>query len=166
MLREGAVLDIQAVRGLPEAVRGSDGVAYGISFRGGEMDGAVRLGSGTPSRAGRWSAGLVACGGARRAVGGRWDWTPGTSGCCWGHAWEWSSGAARPLRGACSAQLTPQSRSGEFFSFFGFMSRMSSVFGPMLYIAATAVFDTRVAVTSILMLIVAGAYRPVQGGRG
>ena len=37
------------------------------------------------------------------------------------------------------------------------MSRMSSVFGPMLYIVATAVFDTRVAVTSILMIIVAGA---------
>ena len=36
------------------------------------------------------------------------------------------------------------------------MSRASSVFGPLLYIAATAVFDTRVAVTSILIIIVAG----------
>ena len=54
------------------------------------------------------------------------------------------------------AQITPQSRSGEFFSFFGSMSRASSVLGPTLYIVATAVFDTRVAVTAILAIIVAG----------
>ena len=36
------------------------------------------------------------------------------------------------------------------------MTRASSVFGPTLYVFATAVFDTRVAVVSILLLIAAG----------
>ncbi len=65
-------------------------------------------------------------------------------------------GGSQALARSLFAQITPGSRSGEFFSFFGFISRTSSVFGPMLYIAATALFDTRVAVTSILLIIVAG----------
>jgi MFS-type transporter involved in bile tolerance (Atg22 family) len=36
------------------------------------------------------------------------------------------------------------------------MSRASSVFGPMIYVFVTGMFDTRVAVTSILIIIVAG----------
>ena len=65
-------------------------------------------------------------------------------------------GGSQALARSLFAQITPESRSGEFFSFFGFMSRASSVFGPMMYVAATAVFDTRVAVTSILLIIIAG----------
>ena len=36
------------------------------------------------------------------------------------------------------------------------MSRASSVFGPMLYVVVTAMFDTRVAVASILSILIAG----------
>ena len=65
-------------------------------------------------------------------------------------------GGSQALARSLFAQITPETRSGEFFSFFGFMSRASSVFGPMLYVAATAFFDTRVAILSILILIVVG----------
>ena len=156
VLREGTVLTSRDVRGLPEAVQGSDGVAYGISFQGGEMDGKSALGPAHPAVLG----------------GGPLDWWPaavravlwGPLGLDAGYQWLILGtsvgvviGGSQALARSLFAQITPQSRSGEFFSFFGFMSRMSSVFGPMLYIVATAVFDTRVAVTSILMIIVAGA---------
>ena len=156
VLGEGAVLNPQAVRSLPEAVEGSDGVAYGISFRGGDMDGRSALGPAHPAMLGD----------------GPLDWWPSTVrtvlweplGLDAGYQWLLLGtsvglviGGSQALARSLFAQITPQSRSGEFFSFFGFMSRMSSVFGPMLYIVATAVFDTRVAVTSILMIIVGGA---------
>jgi MFS-type transporter involved in bile tolerance (Atg22 family) len=155
VLREGAVLDPQAVRSLPEAVEGSVGVAYGVSLRGGDMDGKSALGPAHPAVLGD----------------GTLDWWPtamravlwGPLGLDAGYQWLLLGtsvglviGGSQALARSLFAQITPQSRSGEFFSFFGFMSRASSVFGPMLYILATAVFDTRVAVTSILIMIVAG----------
>ncbi|MDP7579458.1 MAG: MFS transporter [SAR202 cluster bacterium] len=65
-------------------------------------------------------------------------------------------GGSQALSRSLFAQITPETRSGEFFSFFGFMSRASSVFGPMIYVFVTGMFDTRMAVTSILLIIVAG----------
>ena len=68
----------------------------------------------------------------------------------------WVIGGSQALARSLFAQITPERRSGEFFGFFGFIGRASSVFGPMIYIAATALFDTRVAVLSILLIIVIG----------
>ena len=65
-------------------------------------------------------------------------------------------GGSQALARSLFAQLTPETRSAEFFSFFGFVSRASTVFGPMLYVAVTGVFDTRLAVVSILIIIVSG----------
>jgi len=65
-------------------------------------------------------------------------------------------GGSQALARSLFAQIAPQSRSGEFFSFFGFMSRASSVIGPMLYVIVTGMLDTRAAVFSILLIIVAG----------
>ena len=52
--------------------------------------------------------------------------------------------------------MTPENRSAEFFGFFGFIGRASAVFGPMVYLLLTGVFDTRVAILAVLVLIVAG----------
>ena len=106
-----------------------------------------------PWERGRWTGGRRWCGGI---CGRRWGWMRATSGCCWESRWEGVIGGSQALARSLFAQITPQSRSGEFFSFFGFMSRASSVFGPMIYVVATALFDTRVAVTSILLIIIAG----------
>ncbi len=65
-------------------------------------------------------------------------------------------GGSQALARSLFAQISPHTRSGEFFSFFGFMSRASSVFGPMLYILVTGLLDTRAAVLSIVIIIIAG----------
>ena len=65
-------------------------------------------------------------------------------------------GGSQALSRSIFAQISPETRSGEFFSFFGFMGRASSVFGPMLYVLVTGLLDTRSAVFSILLIIVAG----------
>ena len=65
-------------------------------------------------------------------------------------------GGSQALARSLFAQITPLSRSGEFFSFFGFMSRASSVIGPTMYILFTSMFDQRIAVSSLLLIIIAG----------
>ena len=155
VLNEGAVLTPSAVVNLSEAVRESDDFAYSLSIQGGPSDGESAVGARHPSVLG---AGPV-------------DWWPTfVRSVIWkplgldaGFQWLLLGvlvglviGGSQALARSLFSQITPESRSGEFFSFFGFMSRASSVFGPTLYIFATAVFDTRVAVTSILLIIVAG----------
>ena len=65
-------------------------------------------------------------------------------------------GGSQALARSLFAQITPLTRSGEFFSFFGFMSRASSVIGPTMYILFTSMFDQRIAVSSLLLIIIAG----------
>ena len=65
-------------------------------------------------------------------------------------------GGSQALARSLFAQIVPHSKSGEFFSFFGFMGRVSSVFGPLLYVLVTGVLDSRVAILAILALIIAG----------
>ena len=137
------------------AVSGDEETTWTLSIRGGELDGQSAVGRAHPSSLGTgpldWWPSLV-----RRHL-----WAP--LGLDAGYQWLLLGisvgvviGGSQALARSLFAQITPQSRSGEFFSFFGFMSRASSVFGPMIYVVATALFDTRVAVTSILLIIVAG----------
>ena len=155
MPEEGAVLDAAAAERLVNAVSGDEETTWTLSIRGGELDGQSAVGRAHPSVLGTgpldWWPSLV-----RRHL-----WVP--LGLDAGYQWLLLGvsvggviGGSQALARSLFAQITPQSRSGEFFSFFGFMSRASSVFGPMIYVVATALFDTRVAVTSILLIIVAG----------
>ena len=134
----------------------SDHALYGVSIAGGPHDGIQAVGARHPSTLG---AGPV-------------DWWPElVRSLLWSPLgleaqYQWLllgvgvglvMGGSQALARSLFAQIAPRSRSGEFFSFFAFMSRLSSVIGPILYVVATDVFDTRVAVVSILLLIVAGA---------
>ena len=154
-LEEGSTLTPRQVRNLPNAIRSSDDFRYSLSIQGGGRDGESAIGPAHPSELG---SGLV-------------DWWPTTVreilwkplGLAVGYQWLLLGvlvgmviGGSQALARSLFAQITPGSRSGEFFSFFGFISRTSSVLGPILYIAATSLFDTRVAVVSILLIIVAG----------
>ena len=154
-LEEGAALSVGTLRNLPEAVRESEDVEYSLSILGGGLDGESAVGPAHPSVLG---AGPI-------------DWWPSlVRGVLWsplgidvGYQWLLLGvlvgciiGGSQALARSLYAQITPERRSGEFFSFFGFISRASSVLGPTIYIVATAVFDTRVAVTSILLIIIAG----------
>ena len=155
VLSEGIILKRRAVLYLPDAIRDSEDVKYSLSISGGDYDGESAVGPAHPSVLGAgpidWWPDLV-----RKLI-----WKP--LGLDAGYQWLMLGaclglviGGSQALARSLFAHITPSTRSGEFFSFFGFMSRASSVFGPLLYIAATSVFDTRVAVTSILLIIVAG----------
>ena len=134
----------------------SEQAMHGVSIAGGPWDGTKAVGLRHPSRLGRgpvdWWPELV-----RRFV-----WAP--LGLAAPYQWLLLGvgvglvmGGSQALARSLFAQIAPVTRSGEFFSFFAFMSRLSSVIGPILYVVATDVFDTRVAVVSILLLIIAGA---------
>jgi len=64
-----------------------------------------------------------------------------------------SQGLARSLFG----QMVPETRSAEFFGFFGFFGKVAALIGPFLYATMTLIFDSRVGVLSVAMLILIGA---------
>ena len=154
-IEEGHAFRASAIEGLAEAFRDTSDVEYAVSIRGGPLDGDSGVGEAHPSMLGdgpvdRWPS-LV-----RDLV-----WQPlglgvGPQWLMLGVMVGWVIGGSQALARSLFAQITPERRSGEFFAFFGFIGRASSVFGPTLYIAATALFDTRVAVMSILVIIIAG----------
>ena len=154
-IEEGFAFRTSAIEGLADAVRDAANVEHAVSIRGGPLDGQSAVGEAHPSMLG----------------GGPVDWWPSLArdlvwaplGMGVGPQWlllgalvGWVIGGSQALARSLFAQITPERRSAEFFSFFGFIGRASSVFGPTIYIAATALFDTRVAVMSILLIIVVG----------
>ena len=64
-----------------------------------------------------------------------------------------SQGLARSLFG----QMVPETRSAEFFGFFGFFGKVAALLGPLIYGIMTVMFDSRVGILSIAILILAGA---------
>ena len=54
------------------------------------------------------------------------------------------------------SMLIPKTRTTEFFGFFGFIGKAAAVIGPFLYAFSVALFDSRVAILSIVLLIIAG----------
>ena len=154
-IEEGFAFRASAIEGLAEAFRDTDHVEYAVSIRGGPLDGDSGVGEAHPSVLGEgpvdWWPSLV-----RDRV-----WEPlglgvGPQWLLLGVLVGWVIGGSQALARSLFAQITPERRSGEFFAFFGFIGRASSVIGPTVYIAVTALFDTRVAITSILFIIVAG----------
>jgi UMF1 family MFS transporter len=151
----GAALDSGRAERLLDSVRRSESSLYGISISGGGLDGQTAVGRLHPSTLGEgpvdwWPAAVR-----------QWVWRPlGLDA-----PYQWLAlgvalgvvlGGSQALARSLFAKISPVSRSGEFFSFFGFMSRASSVFGPIIYVVVTGLLDTRVAVLAIMLLIVAG----------
>ena len=65
-------------------------------------------------------------------------------------------GGSQALARSLFAQMTPEKRSTEFFSFFGFVGKASAVIGPMIYMLVTGILDTRAAVLMLLITILCG----------
>ena len=154
-LQIGLALAPGQIPAILAAAADSEGFEYSVSVDGGPHGGATALGGDHPAAIGDgpvdfWPLLMRDLVWERLGIDAGFQWL--LLGVLVGSVIGGSQALARSLY----SQITPQSRSGEFFSFFGFMSRASAVFGPTLYIAATAAFDTRVAVTSILLIIVAG----------
>ena len=74
-------------------------------------------------------------------------------GCCMGLLLGGSQGLARSLFG----QIIPETRSTEFFGFFGFFGKVAAAIGPLLYGTMTVIFDSRVGLLSVSILILIGA---------
>ena len=74
-------------------------------------------------------------------------------GCAMGTLLGGSQGLARSMFG----QMVPETRSAEFFGFFGFFGKVAAFIGPLLYGVMTVMFDSRVGILSIAMLILIGA---------
>ena len=60
------------------------------------------------------------------------------------------------------SQLTPKTRTSEFFGFFGFLGKSAAMIGTALYAIASTAFDSRVALLSITIVILAGTYLTSQ----
>ena len=56
------------------------------------------------------------------------------------------------------SQLTPKTRTSEFFGFFGFLGKSAAMIGTFLYGIASTAFDSRVALLTITVVILAGTY--------
>ena len=67
-------------------------------------------------------------------------------------------GGSQGLSRSMFGQMVPETRSAEFFGFFGFFGKVAALIGPLLYATLTVMYDSRVGVLSISMLILIGAY--------
>ena len=52
--------------------------------------------------------------------------------------------------------MVPETRSAEFFGFFGFFGKVAAFIGPLLYGTMVILFDDRVGIFSIAILILIG----------
>ena len=129
---------------------------FSYSIIGGEFDGGVGLGENHPTSLGDGVLDFIPET-ARSLV-----WAPlGISvffqflllGVFAGALLGGSQGLARSMFG----QMVPETRSAEFFGFFGFFGKVAALLGPLIYAVMTVMFDSRVGIFAISLLIVAGA---------
>ena len=127
-VEEGALLTPSQAERLLEGVRRSEHSAYAVSVDGGALDGETGVGAQHPSNLGDgpidWWPRLL-----REKL-----WAP--LGLDVGYQWLALGasvglvlGGSQALARSLFAQITPEARSGEFFSFFGFVTRASAVLG-------------------------------------
>ena len=68
-------------------------------------------------------------------------------------------GGSQALSRSLYAYMSPASKSGEFFGFFGVMEKFASLIGPLLFAAAALIFDSsRPAILSLIVLFIIGMY--------
>ena len=128
---------------------------FSASISGGPLDGHLALGDEHPTSLGDGSLDFIP-----KTVRDK-VWQPlGFSvmyqflllGCMAGALLGGSQGLARSLFG----QMVPETRSAEFFGFFGFFGKVAALLGPAIYAFMTTMYDSRVGVASLCLLIIAG----------
>jgi UMF1 family MFS transporter len=133
-----------------------EGSRLSMSVQGGSLDGTTALGDDHPTSLGDGPLDFVS-----EAVRDNL-WEPigfGVFlqflllGCMAGALLGGSQGLARSIFG----QMVPETRSAEFFGFFGFFGRVAAIIGPLLYGTLTVMYDSRVGIASICVLIVIGS---------
>ncbi len=145
-----------------------DDTRFSASVDGGELTGTASVGVDHPTSLGDGSLDFIPIW-ARSNI-----WEPfGLTvflqfmilGCLMGTLLGGSQGLARSIFG----QIVPETRSTEFFGFFGFFNKVAAFMGPMLYFFMTVTYDSRVGIFSIAILLLIGAgllYRvDIEAGR-
>ena len=145
-----------------------DDTRFSASVDGGELTGTASVGVDHPTNLGDGSLDFIPIW-ARSNI-----WEPlGLTvflqfmilGCLMGTLLGGSQGLARSIFG----QIVPETRSTEFFGFFGFFNKVAAFMGPTLYFFMAVVYDSRVGIFSIAMLLLIGAgllYRvDIEAGR-
>jgi UMF1 family MFS transporter len=145
-----------------------DDTRFSASVDGGELIGTASVGVDHPTSLGDGSLDFIPIW-ARNNI-----WEPfGLTvflqfmilGCLMGTLLGGSQGLARSIFG----QIVPETRSTEFFGFFGFFNKVAAFMGPMLYFFMTVTYDSRVGIFSIAFLLLIGAgllYRvDIEAGR-
>ena len=120
------------------------------------MDGIASVGTGHPTSLGDGSLDFIPI----WARGNIWEPLGLTVflqfmilGCLMGTLLGGSQGLARSIFG----QIVPKTRSTEFFGFFGFFNKVAAFMGPTLYFFMAVVYDSRVGIFSISLLLLIGA---------
>jgi UMF1 family MFS transporter len=68
-------------------------------------------------------------------------------------------GGSQALSRSLFSNMSPASKSGEFFGFFGIMEKFSAILGPLVFAFAAAQFgSSRPAVLSIVFFFIVGGY--------
>jgi UMF1 family MFS transporter len=67
-------------------------------------------------------------------------------------------GAAGAQARSMFSMLIPETRTSEFFGFFGFLGKSAAMIGTFLYGIASTTFDSRVAILTITIVILMGTY--------
>ena len=131
-----------------------DGNRFSVSVRGGDADGDS-IGNDHPTSLGDGPMDALPAA-VRGAV-----WEPlgfGVTlqflllGCFAGALLGGSQGLSRSIFG----QMVPETRSAEFFGFFGFFGKVAALMGPLIYGILTVMYDSRVGVASLSVLIIIG----------
>lgn len=128
---------------------------FSFSFSGGELDESASVGDGHPS--------II--------EGGMVDWWPnflrdnvwGPAGFGVNFQWILLGMMVGMVMGTAGAQarslfgmLIPASKTTEFFGFFGFIGKAAAVFGPLIYFVVSSSMDSRMALLSIVIVILLG----------
>ena len=140
---------------LADAVSISEDSRFSISIEGGPLSGARNVGPRHPSNLTQgpidsWPRALRGLVWSPLGISINLQWL--ALGALLGIVMGGSQALARSLY----AYMTPESKSTEFFGFFAFVGRASSVFGPMVYLVFTGIYDTRMAILVILVIIMLG----------
>lgn len=149
----------QEARGLVTAMHNESDHRFSFSFEGGpeDIDGERSVGDHHPT--------II--------EGGYADWLPNTVrskiwaplGISVSMQWIFLGLIVGCVMGAAGAQsrsmfskLIPESRTTEFFGFFGFIGKAAAVFGPLLYAIASDNFDSRIAILTVTVVIIIGTF--------
>ena len=165
---EKNLIDVNDVEDVSSILTSISDSRFSISVSGGPLDGSSSVGIDHPTNLGDGALDVIP------ETVREYVWEPLNIGVGYqfmilgmmiGTLFGGSQGLSRSIFG----QMIPETRSTEFFGFFGFFGKVAAAIGPLLYASMTIMFDSRVGVLSIAVLIAIGVflmrYVDVEQGR-